>query len=256
MLPNLKEKEIVSRSYGSHSKIYVSVTPFCVLVCVPPLKNASDIIFKVKVPLFATAVDLGPHCYIWAWVLSKHHLNIASLRIGKHRIIKNIAPLRKVNIAQPYPRVAEVGWLSENAKKAINSFVGRVFANLRQKSVFCANYQNHKNNSFAWIWTKVSCLESSDRNFLANAVCATSATQPPPPQKKEKKKKWKEDTHRDRFTLPSFSILSLRIPILIYPIPITITTIIIIIIYTTIISGPAPSLARMLHYWKSSSFLH
>ena len=88
MLPNLKEKEIASRSYGSHSKIYVSVTPFCVLVCVPPLKNASDIIFKVKVPLFATAVDLGPHCYIWAWVLSKHHLNIASLRIGKHRIAK------------------------------------------------------------------------------------------------------------------------------------------------------------------------
>ena len=34
--------------------------------------------------------------------LSKHRLNIASLRIGKHRIVKNIASLRKVNIAHPY----------------------------------------------------------------------------------------------------------------------------------------------------------
>ena len=32
----------------------------------------------------------------------KHRLKIASLRIGKHRIVKNIASLRKVNIAHPY----------------------------------------------------------------------------------------------------------------------------------------------------------
>ena len=32
--------------------------------------------------------------------------NIASLRIGKHCIVKNIASLRKVNIAHPYQRVA------------------------------------------------------------------------------------------------------------------------------------------------------
>jgi len=41
-----------------------------------------------------------------ALFLSKHRLNIASLRIGKHRIVKNIASLRKVNIAHPYQRVA------------------------------------------------------------------------------------------------------------------------------------------------------
>ena len=35
-------------------------------------------------------------------VLSKHLLNIALLRIGKHCIVKNIASLRKVNIAHPY----------------------------------------------------------------------------------------------------------------------------------------------------------
>ena len=34
--------------------------------------------------------------------LSKHCLNIALLRIGKHRIVKNIASLRKVIIAHPY----------------------------------------------------------------------------------------------------------------------------------------------------------
>ena len=32
----------------------------------------------------------------------KNRLKIASLRIGKHRIVKNIASLRKVNIAHPY----------------------------------------------------------------------------------------------------------------------------------------------------------
>ena len=37
--------------------------------------------------------------------LSKHRLNIALLRIGKHDIVKNIASLRKVNIA-PYMQKA------------------------------------------------------------------------------------------------------------------------------------------------------
>ena len=35
----------------------------------------------------------------------KNRLKIASLRIGKHRIVKNIALLRKVNIAHPYQEV-------------------------------------------------------------------------------------------------------------------------------------------------------
>ena len=39
-------------------------------------------------------------------ILGQHRLNIASLRIGKHCIVKNIASLRKVNIAHPYQRVA------------------------------------------------------------------------------------------------------------------------------------------------------
>ena len=37
----------------------------------------------------------------------KNRLKIALLRIGKHRIVKNIASLRKVNIAHPYPPVKE-----------------------------------------------------------------------------------------------------------------------------------------------------
>ena len=32
---------------------------------------------------------------------SEHRLKMTSLRIGKHRIVKNIASLRKVNIAHP-----------------------------------------------------------------------------------------------------------------------------------------------------------
>ena len=39
-------------------------------------------------------------------------------------------------------RVAEVGRLSASAKNAFNSFVGRVFANSRQKTLFSAYYQN------------------------------------------------------------------------------------------------------------------
>ena len=38
----------------------------------------------------------------------KNRLKIASLRIGKHRIVKNIASLRKVNIAHPYLDGAKV----------------------------------------------------------------------------------------------------------------------------------------------------
>ena len=37
-----------------------------------------------------------------AMFLSEHRLNIPSLRIGKHRIVKNIPSLRKVKIPQPY----------------------------------------------------------------------------------------------------------------------------------------------------------
>ena len=40
--------------------------------------------------------------YRRAMFFSTHRLNIASLRIGKHRIAKNIAALGKVNIANPY----------------------------------------------------------------------------------------------------------------------------------------------------------
>ena len=39
-------------------------------------------------------------------------------------------------------RVAEVGKLSASAKNAFNSFVGRVFSNSRQKTLFFAYYQN------------------------------------------------------------------------------------------------------------------
>ena len=46
-------------------------------------------------------------------------------------------------------RVAEVGRLSANAKNAFNSFVGRVFANSREKTLFYAYYQNrNKKGSF------------------------------------------------------------------------------------------------------------
>ena len=60
--------------------------------------------------------------------LSEHRLKIASLRIGKHRIVKNIASLRKVNIAHPYPllatpppkRVKRGHLLSDYRQKCVN----------------------------------------------------------------------------------------------------------------------------------------
>ena len=39
----------------------------------------------------------------------KHRLKMTSLRIGKHRIVKNIASLRKVNIAHPYLAKTQLG---------------------------------------------------------------------------------------------------------------------------------------------------
>ena len=40
---------------------------------------------------------------------SEHRLKMTSLRIGKHRIVKNIASLRKVNIAHPYILLDPIG---------------------------------------------------------------------------------------------------------------------------------------------------
>ena len=47
---------------------------------------------------------------------SEHRLKMTSLRIGKHRIVKNIASLRKVNIAHPY--LLGPQWSSEGPRGA------------------------------------------------------------------------------------------------------------------------------------------
>ena len=62
------------------------------------MKNIANLHRKNNVEFFSK------HCpkHRRAMFLSKHCLNIASLRIGKHRIIKNIASLRKADIAHPY----------------------------------------------------------------------------------------------------------------------------------------------------------
>ena len=44
----------------------------------------------------------------------KHRLKMTLLRIGKHRIVKNIASLRKVNIAHPYRTTTQVPLTSGN----------------------------------------------------------------------------------------------------------------------------------------------
>ena len=77
--------------------------------------------------------------------LSKHRLNIASLRIGKHCIIKNIASLRKVNIAHPYQRVAlpekinESSWILKQKVSQITYLTyeaGLVSISLKSSLVF------------------------------------------------------------------------------------------------------------------------
>ena len=77
--------------------------------------------------------------------LSKHRLNIASLRIGKHCIVKNIASLRKVNIAHPYQRVAlpekinESSWIFKQKVSQITYLTyeaGLVSISLKSSLVF------------------------------------------------------------------------------------------------------------------------
>ena len=77
--------------------------------------------------------------------LSKHRLNIASLRIGKHCIVKNIASLRKVNIAHPYQRVAlpekinESSWILKQKVSQITYLTyeaGLVSISLKSSLVF------------------------------------------------------------------------------------------------------------------------
>ena len=45
---------------------------------------------------------------------SEYRLKMTSLRIEKHRIVKNIASLRKVNIARPYPPSLPFGKTQKN----------------------------------------------------------------------------------------------------------------------------------------------
>ena len=63
-------------------------------------------------------------------------------------------------------RVAEVGRLSANAKNAFNSFVGCVFASLRQKTLFLPNYQNCNKSlderTLSLVWWKNSQLVQLD----------------------------------------------------------------------------------------------
>ena len=77
--------------------------------------------------------------------LSKHRLNIASLRIGKHCIVKNIASLRKLNIAHPYQRVAlpekinESSWILKQKVSQITYLTyeaGLVSISLKSSLVF------------------------------------------------------------------------------------------------------------------------
>ena len=77
--------------------------------------------------------------------LSKHRLNIASLRLGKHCIVKNIASLRKVNIAHPYQRVAlpektnESSWILKQKVSQITYLTyeaGLVSISLKSSLVF------------------------------------------------------------------------------------------------------------------------
>ena len=55
-----------------------------------------------------------------------------------HLDVHDRQPGQRVNVRVMLvsDRVAEVGKLSASAKNAFNSFVGRVFANLRQKTLF------------------------------------------------------------------------------------------------------------------------
>ena len=61
------------------------------------MKNIANLHRKQDVEAFSK--HRPKHCR--AMFLSKHRLNNASLKIGKHRIVKNIASLRKVNLAHP-----------------------------------------------------------------------------------------------------------------------------------------------------------
>ena len=76
---------------------------------------------------------------------SEHRLKMTSLRIGKHRIVKNIASLRKVNIAHPYQRVAlpektnESSWILKQKVSQITYLTyeaGLVSISLKSSLVF------------------------------------------------------------------------------------------------------------------------
>ena len=52
------------------------------------------------------------------------------------RLTSAVVSALSIKICMHETRVAEVGKLSASAKNALNSFVGRIFANSRQKTLF------------------------------------------------------------------------------------------------------------------------
>ena len=107
-------------------------------------QNSSLITSLICITSYARCLGFfKKHCR--AMFLSKHRLNIASLRIGKHCIVKNIASLRKVNIAHPYQRVAlpekinESSWILKQKVSQITYLTyeaGLVSISLKSSLVF------------------------------------------------------------------------------------------------------------------------
>ena len=94
--------------------------------------------------------------------LSKHRLNMALLRIGKRRIVENIASLRKVNITHPYSQDAiPSGWSFATTKRAWKAH----FWDPSQWDRMCFEYQrinfNGKNGSNIHI-----CLRSGSMELI------------------------------------------------------------------------------------------
>ena len=79
------------KGFTCHFSIRLKCSPKTSLICIAStmFQLFSNIVKNIEVNVF-----------------SEHRLKMTSLRIGKHRIVKNIASLRKVNIAHPYPEGA------------------------------------------------------------------------------------------------------------------------------------------------------
>ena len=101
----------------------------------------------------------------------KHRLKMTSLRIGKHRIVKNIASLRKVNIAHPYSEAPKNSshYLYWSLTKGLRSCTNQVDIQVSSAESNASHVFTHM-NSFCHYYAVLAFLPGEVTQYLTDIL--------------------------------------------------------------------------------------